>query len=100
MHNENYGELYNSDFELLSLAQLYDHNVAFQKGFNGVSRATMGSSALLPLDTITKQFIGNHEDIVEGLGNLNLIKVNTFLTEIQQSELKQRIDRVIGWSKF
>ncbi len=99
LHNENYGVLYNSDFELVKLAPLYDHNVAFQEGFNGASRTTIGSSALLPLDLITKQFIGYHVDIVDGLKQLDLTEVNTFLTDVQKIELKQRIDDVSKWAE-
>ncbi len=99
LHNENYGVLYNNEFELIKLAPLYDHNVAFQEGFNGASRTTIGSSALLPLDLITNQFIGYHDDIVDGLKQLDLTEVNTFLTDVQKSELIQRIENVLEWAK-
>ncbi len=99
LHNENYGVLYNSDFELLRLAPLYDHNVAFMEGFDGTSRTTIGSSSLLELDLITSMFISYHEDIVKGLECLDLTEVNTFLSEIQQVELQQRIDKVRVWSR-
>lgn len=99
LHNENYGLLYNDDFELTALAPLYDHNVAFMEGFMGVSRTTMGGSAQLPLDTITEQFIGNHFDIVERLQVIDLGEIKDYLTDMQFTELQTRIETVIGWAE-
>ncbi len=99
LHDENYGLLYDSNFELIKLAPLYDHNVAFQEGFDGASRTTVGATALLPLDLITKQFINNHIDIVTNLKKIDLSQVDTYLTGIQKNELRQRIEKVMMWAE-
>ncbi len=91
LHNENYGLLYDSNFELLKLVPLYDHNLAFQEGFDGASRTTIGATALVSPDLITKQFINNHLDIVLNLKEIDLSEVDTYLTGIQKNGLRQRI---------
>ena len=41
LHDDNYGLLYDSEkFEFKSVSPCYDHNVAFQEGFLGLSRTT------------------------------------------------------------
>lgn len=46
LHDDNYGLLYDSKtFEFKAVVPCYDHNVAFQEGFLGLTRTTMGNSA-------------------------------------------------------
>lgn len=99
LHDENYGILYNENFEFVKLAPLYDHNVAFQEWFGGVSRTTMGGSGHLLLDDITKKFIKNHDDIMANLVKINLDEVCQYLNNIQIQELKERIEKVKKWYK-
>lgn len=98
LHDDNYGLLYNSDnFELLELAPCYDHNVAFQEGFSGLSRATNGNHSSLPLDEWAEMFIGNNLDIVDRLKTISLTEVKKYLTQTQINELEDRIANVIKW---
>ena len=98
LHDDNYGLLFDSKtFELKELCPCYDHNVAFQEGFNGLSRTTMGNSASLPLDDLTEMFIKNHKDIVDNLKKIDLSVINKYLTKRQIKELKERINNVINW---
>ena len=98
LHDDNYGLLYDSKtFELKSVSPCYDHNIAFQEGFGGLSRTTLGSSALIPLDDFTEMFIKNHSDIVEKLKKIDLSIVQKYLSSVQLKELKERIERVISW---
>ena len=98
LHDDNYGLLYDSKtFEFKSVSPCYDHNVAFQEGFLGLSRTTMGNSASIPLDELCKRFILNNNDIAENLKGINLDEVKMYLSERQYRELKERIANVIGW---
>jgi len=100
LHDDNYGLLYDSKtFEFKSVSPCYDHNVAFQEGFLGISRTTMGNSASIPLDDLCERFIRNHKDIAEKLKTINLEEVKTYLSERQFNELKERIANVISWAK-
>ena len=46
LHDDNYGLLYDrKTFEFKAVVPCYDHNVAFQEGFLGLTRTTMGNSA-------------------------------------------------------
>ena len=99
LHDDNYGLLYDSkSFEFNSVSPCYDHNVAFQEGFLGLSRTTMGNSASIPLDDLCERFIGNHKDIAEKLESIDLEDVKTYLSERQFDELKERIANVINWA--
>lgn len=99
LHDDNYGVLYDAKtFEFKSLAPCFDHNVAFQRGFNGLSRTTMGNSASAPLDDWTALFIHNHPDIVKGLKSIDLNAISKCLDKIQFEELKERIQNVISWA--
>lgn len=99
LHDDNYGLIYNSKtFELEKVAPCFDHNVAFQEGFDGLSRTTMGNSASAPLDEWSELFINNHPDIVENLKKIDLSIVKKYLTKRQFTELKERISKVIQWS--
>lgn len=99
LHDDNYGLLYNSNtFEFISVAPCYDHNIAFQEGFCGVTRATMGSSALLPLDELCERFISRHIDIALKLKHIDLTEIKKYLTKVQLNELKERIAEIIQWS--
>ena len=100
LHDDNYGLLYNSKtFEFKSVSPCYDHNIAFQEGFLGLSRTTMGNSASIPLDDLCERFIGNHKDIAEKLESIDLEDVKAYLSEKQFDELKERIANVISWAE-
>lgn len=99
LHDDNYGFLYDPrTFELLSLSPCFDHNVAFQPGFQGLSRTTMGNSASLELDSLASMFIGRHPDIVVGLKNFDFSTVSRYLSKQQLSELKDRVNNLYSWS--
>jgi len=101
LHDDNYGLLYDSKtFGFKSVSPRYDHNVAFQEGFLGLSRTTMGNSASIPLDYLCERFITNHKDIAEKLKSIDLEDVKAYLSEKQFNELKARIDQVIGWAQI
>lgn len=100
LHDDNYGLLYGSDtFEFKSVSPCYDHNVAFQEGFLGLSRTTIDNSASIPLDDLCKRFIVGHKDIAEKLKSIDLENVKAYLSERQFDELKERIADVIKWAK-
>ena len=100
LHDDNYGLLYDSKtFEFKAVSPCYDHNVAFQEGFLGLSRTTMGNSASIPLDDLCERFISNHKDIAEKLESIDLEDVKAYLSERQFDELKERIANVISWTK-
>ena len=44
------------NLNLRSVSPCYDHNVAFQEGFLGLSRTTMGNSASIPLDDLCEHY--------------------------------------------
>lgn len=99
LHDENTGLLYDSNtFEFLSVSPCYDHNIAFQEGFGGVSRATKGNSSSLPLDDWAQMFIKHHLDIVEKLKTLPYKELEAFLSKFQLSELKDRVHKVMDWA--
>lgn len=99
LHDDNYGLIYNSKtFELEKVGPCFDHNVAFQEGFDGLSRTTMGNSASAPLDDWSELFINNHPDIVENLKKIDLSVVKKYLTKRQFTELQEQISKVIQWS--
>lgn len=99
LHDDNYGLLYDSKtFEFKSVSPCYDHNVAFQEGFLGLSRTTMGNSTSIPLDDLCEHFVAGHKDIAEKLKSIDLEDVKTYLSERQFDELKERIANVIGWA--
>lgn len=101
LHDDNYGLLYDSKtFEFKSVSPCYDHNVAFQVGFLGLSRTTMGNSASIPLDDLCERFISNHKDIAEKLESIDLEDVKAYLSEIQFNELKERMANVIDWVNY
>lgn len=100
LHDDNYGLLYDSKtFKFKSVSPCYDHNVAFQEGFLGLSRTTMGNSAYIPLDDLCERFISNHKDVAEKLKSIDLEDVKTYLSERQFTELKERIANVIKWAE-
>lgn len=100
LHDENTGLLYNAKtFDFISASPCYDHNIAFQEGFGGLSRATKGHSSSLPLDDWTKMFVKNHLDIVNKLSTLPYEDINVYLSKRQLDELKERVQRVISWGK-
>ena len=99
LHDDNYGLLYDSKtFELESVAPCYDHNVAFQEGFLGLTRTTMGNSAALPLDDLCERFIKEHTDIAERLKTIDMTEVKKYLSERQYTELTMRINNAIRWA--
>ena len=99
LHDENTGLLYDAKtFDFISLCPCYDHNIAFQEGFDGLSRATKGNSSSLPLDDWTRMFIKNHPDIGAKLKTLPYPEVGGYLSKSQLSELKERARKVIGWA--
>ncbi len=101
LHDDNYGLLYDSKtFELKSVSPCYDHNVAFQEGFLGLTRTTMGNSASLPLDDLCERFIKEHTDIAEKLKTIDLSEVKTYLSERQYNELMERIEKAIMWAEM
>ena len=90
LHDDNYGLLYDSEkFEFKSVSPCYDHNVAFQEGFLGLSRTTMGNSASIPLDDLCEHFIVNHKDIAQKLKSIDLDKVKAYLSGRQFNELNE-----------
>ena len=100
LHDDNYGLLYDSEtFEFKSVSPCYDHNVAFQGGFLGLSRTTMGNSASILLDEFCEHFMVNHKDIAQKLKSIDLDEVKAYLSEKQFNELNERITNVISWSK-
>ncbi len=99
LHDDNYGLLYDSKtFEFVGLAPCYDHNMAFQEGFLGLTRTTMGNSASLPLDELCRKFIPRHKDVAEKLRSIDLCEVQPYLSERQYSELQHRIKNTIEWA--
>lgn len=100
LHEDNYGLLYDSEtFEFISLCPCYDHNVAFQEGFSGLSRTTLGNSASSPLDDWSRMFIKHHPEIADRLKKIDLTEVDAYLTERQQKELRERSRNVIAWAE-
>ncbi len=100
LHDDNYGLLYDSKtFELKAVAPCYDHNVAFQEGFMGLTRTTMGNSASIPLDDLCERFIKRHKDISDKLKIIDLSEIKTYLTDRQFEELQDRIGKVVEWVK-
>ncbi len=100
LHDDNYGLLYDSKtFEFKAVSPCYDHNVAFQEGFMGLSRTTMGNSASIPLDDLCERFIKQHKDIADKLKIIVLSEIKTYLTDRRFEELQDRIDKAIEWSK-
>lgn len=100
LHDDNYGLIYDSHtFEFKSVSPCYDHNVAFQEGFLGLTRTTMGNSASLPLDDLCERFIKEHTDIAEKLKTVDLTEVKEYLSNRQYEELLERIKKVLSWSK-
>ncbi len=101
LHEDNYGLLYDSDtMHFISLSPCYDHNIAFQEGFSGLSRGRLSGSSILTLDEYTKLFIKSHQDIVEKLKHLDLSEVSKYLNERQLKELKSRIDIILQWVEY
>jgi len=99
LHDENTGLLYDAKtFEFIGAAPCYDHNIAFQEGFGGLSRATKGNSSSLPLDDWAKLFIKNHPDIVKKLKNIKYNEVSKYLSGRQLLEVQERVKYVIGWA--
>jgi len=99
LHDENTGLLYDAKtFNFLSAAPSYDHNIAFQEGFDGLSRASKGNTSSLPLDDWAKLFIKNHTDIVDKLKSLRYNKISEYLSERQLKELRERVNKIIEWS--
>lgn len=100
LHDENTGLLYDAKtFDFISVSPCYDHNIAFQEGFGGLSRATKGNSSSLPLDDWARMFIRNHTDITERLKTLPYAEIGVYLSERQLEELKERVQQAIIWSK-
>lgn len=100
LHDDNYGLIYDSHtFEFKSVSPCYDHNVAFQEGFLGLTRTTMGNSDSLPLDDLCERFIKEHTDIAEKLKTVDLTEVKEYLSNRQYEELLERIKKVLSWSK-
>ncbi len=100
LHDDNYGLIYDSrTFDFKSVSPCYDHNVAFQEGFMGLTRTTMGNSASLPLDDLCERFIKKHKDIAEKLKIIDLTNVKTYLSDLQFKELQERISNAINWSE-
>ena len=98
LHDENTGLLYGSKtFDFISVSPCYDHNIAFEEGFGGLSRATKGNSSSLPLDDWTKMFIKNHPDIANKLKSLPFANIGEYLSVQQLSELKERVHQVSSW---
>jgi len=101
LHDENTGLLYNAKtFEFLSVAPCYDHNIAFQEGFGGLSRATKGNSSSLPLDDWAKMFIKSHADIAEKLKIIKYTEISKYLSKHQLAELEERVNKVIEWAEL
>jgi len=96
LHDENYGVLYDpKTFELLRLAPLFDHNVAFDPEFKGVARNSAGGS-LVELDALAKRFIVKHTDIAEKLKGLDFSIISRYLRKEQIRQLKDRVKELIG----
>jgi hypothetical protein len=96
MHDENTGVLYDAkSFEFISLAPCFDHNIAFNKEFMGVSHATKGRSSLLPLDDWSKRFIGNHSDIVERLQSVDYSEIQKYVPKERFTEFQARIKELL-----
>lgn len=99
LHEDNYGVLYNSEtFELLEMAPCYDHNIAFDVSFNGLTREKVDYSEQIELDELTKQFIGNNKDIAEKLQKLNLSEISKYLSNAQINGLLERINNILFWA--
>lgn len=104
-NDKSYGILYNTkEFEFIELAPSFEHYRAFAEEFTGESSRNgvllFGEFLLgeyIDLEALTKRFIINHSDIVKALKNINLMKASAFLTEVQVSQLKERIQMVIDW---
>jgi len=101
LHDENMGMIYDSrTFELLSVSPCYDHNMAFQEGFNGATRTKpKGTPELVELDDLTQMFISRHPDIAEKLKTIDYSEISKYLSERQLSELEERIANTIKWAK-
>lgn len=100
LHDENTGLLYDANtFDLISLCPCYDHNVAFQEGFGGLSRATKGNSSALPLDAWAKLFAKNHPALIDKLKSLPYDDIAPYLSDRQLAELKARVTQVMGWGQ-
>ena len=98
MHDENTGVLYDAKtFEFISLAPCYDHNIAFNKDFMGVSHATKGRSSLLTLDDWSKKFIKNHVDITEKLKNVDYSEIKKYIPKERFMEFQARIEELLKW---
>jgi len=96
MHDENTGVLYDAKtFDFISLAPCYDHNIAFNKEFTGVSHATKGRSSLLPLDDWSKRFIKNHDDIIEKLQLVNYSEIRRYVPKERFTEFQARIKELL-----
>ncbi|MCL1835033.1 MAG: HipA domain-containing protein [Oscillospiraceae bacterium] len=96
MHDENTGVLYDAKtFEFISLAPCYDHNIAFNIEFMGVSNATKGRSSLLPLDDWSKRFIKNHDDIVERLQSVDYSEIRKYVPAERFAESQARIKELL-----
>jgi len=99
MHDENTGVLYDAKtFEFISLAPCYDHNIAFNKEFMGVSHATKGRSSLLPLDEWSKRFINNHPDIVGKLKTVDYTEIKKYVPEERFIEFRSRIKELLKYT--
>jgi len=93
MHDENTGVLYDAKtLEFISLAPCFDHNIAFNKEFMGVSYATKGRSSLLPLDDWSKRFIAKHPDIIEKLHSIDYSEIMKYLSKERFLEFQARIN--------
>jgi len=98
LHDENTGLLYDArTFDFASASPCYDHNIAFQEGFGGLSRATKKHSSSLPLDDWAKMFAKNHPDIVSKLNSLPYEDIGVYLSARQLDELNERVQRVVCW---
>ena len=96
LHDDNYGLLYDSEtFEFKSVSPCYDHNVAFQEGFLGLSRTTMGNSVSIPLDDLCEHFMVNHKDFAQKLKSIDLDEFKAYLSERQRG----RCGHILGLRK-
>ena len=96
LHDENTGLLYDAKtFEFISLAPCYDHNIAFNKEFMGVSHATQGRSTLLPLDDWSKRFIKKHGDIIEKLQSVDYSEIKKYIPKERFAEFRARIEDLL-----
>ncbi|MDR1891501.1 MAG: hypothetical protein LBQ48_00585 [Oscillospiraceae bacterium] len=97
MHDENTGVLYDAKtFEFISLAPCFDHNIAFNEEFMGVSHATKGRSSLLPLDEWSKRFIKNHPDILEKLKTVDYTEIKKYMPKERFTEFQERIKEMLS----